>query len=52
MQRERIGLSIELIPHLFDTTNNRPTGQRGFYAYWDSGKVVDANAFRVLIGLA
>lgn len=50
---DRIGLEIELIPHLFDTTNNRPTGQRGLYAYWRNGsKVVDANAFRVLIGLA
>jgi HK97 family phage major capsid protein len=50
---DRIGLSIELIPHLFDTTNNRPTGQRGLFAYWrNSSKVFDAEAFRVLIGLA
>lgn len=47
---DRIGLEIEFIPHLFDTTNNRPTGQRGLYAYWRNGsKVVDANAFRVLV---
>lgn len=47
---DRIGLEVEFIPHLFDTTNNRPTGQRGLYAYWRNGsKVVDANAFRVLV---
>jgi HK97 family phage major capsid protein len=49
---DRIGLSIELIQHLVGT-NHRPTGQRGLYAFWRNGsKVVDANAFRVLIGLA
>jgi HK97 family phage major capsid protein len=50
---DRIGLTIELIPHLFDTTNNWPTGQRGLYCYFrNSSKVIDADAFRVLIGLA
>lgn len=49
---DRIGLSIELVPHLFGA-NQRPTGQRGLYAFWRNGsKVVDANAFRVLIGIA
>ena len=49
---ERIGLPIELIPHLFGS-NHRPTGERGLYAYSRNGsKVVDANAFRVLIGIA
>ena len=49
---DRIGLSVELIPHLFGA-NQRPTGQRGLYAYWRiSSKVVDANAFRALIGIA
>lgn len=48
---DRIGLDIELIPHLFGA-NQRPTGQRGLYAYWRNGsKVVDANAFRVLLGI-
>ena len=42
-------MAIEVIPHLFDVTNNMPTGQRGLYAYWRNGsKVVDANAFRTL----
>lgn len=46
---ERVGIAIEVIPHLFDVTNNMPTGQRGLYAYWRNGaKVVDANAFRTL----
>ena len=29
---QRAGMTVELVPHLFDVTNNRPTGQRGFYA--------------------
>jgi HK97 family phage major capsid protein/HK97 family phage prohead protease len=49
---ERIGLDVEVIPHLVGT-NHRPTGQRGLYAYWRNGsKVVDANAFRALLGTA
>jgi HK97 family phage major capsid protein len=45
---DRVGLSVELIPHLFATANNRPSGQRGLYAYWrTSSEVVNANAFRV-----
>ena len=46
---DRIGMAVETIPHLFDVTNNMPTGQRGLYAYWRNGsKVLDANAFRTL----
>ena len=46
---DRVGMAVEVIPHLFDVTNNMPTGQRGLYAYWRNGsKVVDANAFRTL----
>lgn len=33
---DRVGMSIELIPHLV-STNHRPTGQRGLYAYWRNG---------------
>jgi HK97 family phage major capsid protein len=47
---DRIGLSIELIPHLLGA-NRRPTGERGLYAYWRNGaKVIDANAFRGIVG--
>jgi HK97 family phage major capsid protein len=46
---DRIGLNIEVIPHLFDVTNNRPTGQRGLYAWFRNGAgVTSAAAFRVL----
>jgi HK97 family phage major capsid protein len=49
---DRIGLTVDLIPHLFGD-NNRPIGARGIYAYWRNGaKVIDANAFRALIGTA
>ena len=49
---DRVGLSVEVIPHLMGA-NRRPTGQRGLYAYWRNGaKVLDANAFRALIGVA
>lgn len=30
---DRVGMSVELIPQIFDITNNRPTGQRGWFAY-------------------
>jgi HK97 family phage major capsid protein len=47
---DRVGLTVDVIPHLFGA-NQRPTGQRGLYAYWRNGaKVLDANAFRALTG--
>jgi HK97 family phage major capsid protein len=47
---DRIGMDIEIIPHLFGATNRFPTGQRGFYAYWrNNATVLSANAFRVLV---
>lgn len=49
---DRIGMQMELIPHLFGTANNRPTGERGFYAYWrNNSAVLSAKAFRVLKAL-
>lgn len=33
----RAGTQIELIPHLFDVTTARPTGQRGWYAWARTG---------------
>lgn len=48
---DRVGMSVEVVPHLFATGNNRPSGQRGLYAYWrNNSKVLSANAFRVLKG--
>jgi HK97 family phage major capsid protein len=50
---DRVGLSVELIPHLFGAVANYPTGQRGIYAYWrNTSDVLDAGAFRVLKGHA
>lgn len=42
---DRVGLTVELIPHLFHTGNNRPSGQRGFYAWFRTGgEVVNTKA--------
>jgi HK97 family phage major capsid protein len=50
---DRIGMNVELIPHLFATGANRPSGQRGLFAFWrNSAEVVDPNAFRKLITLS
>lgn len=45
---DRIGLSIELVPHLFDTSTGRPTGERGWYARWRNGANLVAPSLRVL----
>jgi len=43
------GMSVELVPHLFDVTNNRPTGQRGWFAYSRiGGNSVNDLGFRLL----
>ena len=46
---QRAGMNMELVPHVFDVTNNRPTGQRGFFTWARHGmdSVAD-NAFRLL----
>jgi HK97 family phage major capsid protein len=45
---DRIGMSVELIPHLFGE-NRRPTGQRGVFVYWrNTAEVLVPGAFRVL----
>ncbi|HWA67153.1 MAG TPA: phage major capsid protein [Mycobacteriales bacterium] len=46
---DRVGMNVELVPHLFATANNRPSGQRGLYAWWrvGGGSVNDA-AFALL----
>ncbi len=48
---DRVGMTVELVPHLFGATSRYPTGQRGFYAYWRNGsKTLSAAAFRALTG--
>ncbi len=45
---DRVGMTIELVPQVFGA-NQRPTGQRGVFAWWNNGsKVLVPNAFRVL----
>lgn len=46
---DRAGMSVEYIPHLFDVTNNMPTGQRGLFAHARVGAdSIDDTAFRLL----
>lgn len=48
----RGGMSVELVPHLLGTTNNRPTGQRGWFAYARiGGNSVNDLAFRLLVNI-
>lgn len=45
---DRLGMAVEFLPHLFGS-NRRPTGQRGWYAYYRVGAgVVDPGAFKLL----
>jgi HK97 family phage major capsid protein len=48
---DRVGMTVEFIPHLFGTASptSRPTGQRGWFAYYRVGSgVVNTKAFKVL----
>lgn len=46
---QRAGMNIEFVPMLFDTVNNRPTGQRGWFAWARVGAdVIDPTAFQLL----
>ncbi len=45
---DRLGMAVEFIPHLVGA-NRRPTGQRGWFAYYRVGAdVVNPNGFRLL----
>lgn len=45
----RAGMSVELVPHLLHTSNNRPMGQRGWFAYARiGGNSVNDLGFRLL----
>lgn len=46
---DRVGMSVELIPHIFGSARRMPTGQRGIYARWrNTTKIIVPGAFRVL----
>jgi HK97 family phage major capsid protein len=46
---DRVGMTVEFIPHLFHTSNNRPSGQRGWFASYRTGAdSVNDGAFRML----
>lgn len=46
---DRVGMSVEFVPHVFNTNANLPMAVRGWFAYWRVGadSLVDA-AFRLL----
>src|SRR5581483_11353937 len=45
---DRVGMSTEIAPVLFDQATGRPTGQRGLIAFWrNNSRVLVDNAFRV-----
>lgn len=49
----RAGMSVELVPHLFHTNANRPSGTRGFFAHARiGGGLADPGAFRILLNKA
>ena len=46
---DRVGSTIELVPHVFSSAHNRPTGQRGALLWGRVGAgVVNPNALRLL----
>lgn len=46
---DRVGMQIELVPHLFGAANRFPTGERGVMAYWRNSSVVQVpQAIRLL----
>ncbi len=46
---DRVGMSVEFIPHLFNTANNLPDGRRGWFAYWRTASgLLNGNDFTVL----
>jgi len=46
---DRIGMQLELVPHVFGATNRFPTGQRGIVALWrNTSKIIVPQAIRIL----
>lgn len=47
---DRIGMTVELVPHVLGTARNMPTGQRGVYAVWmNNSKLLIPGAFKYLV---
>lgn len=47
---DRVGLSTEFIPNVFDQSTGRPSGTRAWLMHWRVGSGVrDSNAFRILL---
>jgi HK97 family phage major capsid protein len=47
---DRIGMTVEVIPHIFGATNQRPIGSRGLFAYWrNTSRVLSTAAFKTLV---
>lgn len=46
---DRVGMSVELVPHIFGSARRYPIGQRGIFATWrNSSGILADNAFRLL----
>lgn len=46
---DRIGMSVQLVPQVFGTVANLPTGTSGIYCWWrTSAALVDEQAIRIL----
>lgn len=44
-----VGMTVEPVPHIFHTSNNLPSGERGLFVRWRTGSTVAAPlAFKVL----
>jgi HK97 family phage major capsid protein len=41
---DRLGMAVELIPHLFGPAQRFPTGSRGLYMYWRTGSTTIGSA--------
>lgn len=47
---QRAGMTVELVPHLFHVSNNRPSGQRGWFAHARFGSdSINDLGFRLLV---
>jgi HK97 family phage major capsid protein len=48
---DRLGTTIDLIPHLFGATNNLPTGQRALFMNWRTGTQVGNQSAVVVLNI-